>query len=64
MDETYAALVKNEILLEMAEELPADRTEWDTSLFHIHAAEEAYSRGLDESISSLMIAKALREIAS
>lgn len=63
-DHTIDSLLRNEIIIEMASELPSDTSEWDTKYFHIHAAEEARDRGLDPNYTETMIATAIRRLAS
>lgn len=53
-------LVHNDIIAEMASELPADQSEWDIKYFSLHAGEEASNRGLD-GYSDEMIATAVRQ---
>lgn len=63
-DSTFEELLTNEIIVEMASELPADAREWDTKEFPFHAIDEAQIRGLDPRYTEDMVAKALRQLAS
>lgn len=64
LDNTLESLLTNEIIIEMASELPDDSSEWDTQFFSLHAEEEARYRGLDPMYSEEMIAQAIRELAN